>query len=151
MQVDHAANAPFDVHGLGALGDRRPGNHFGRNRVQLECARIVTVGILAARVGQGRAAVDGRAHIAWAQAAYGHPVAFAGFTLKQDPGNALQRLGDVVVRKQANIFRGDGVNHDIRLALDFRRTIETALDARDDDFLEHPHVRDRVMLKKVYA
>ena len=63
-----------------------------------------------------------------------------------DAGNALKRLGDVVVRKQADVFRCNRVDHLVSRAFDRGRGIQAAANTNNRDFLERFVVRRRCLV-----
>ena len=71
-----------------------------------------------------------------AEAARGDHRAFAVAAVDRDAGDSLQRLGEIRVRELADVFGIDRVDHADRVALGLHRSLETATQARDHDFLQ---------------
>src|SRR3546814_10455423 len=84
--------------------------------------------------GRDCVAVDQRLGQVGRGAAQRHALALAELAIDDDAGYALKRLGDILVRKFADIFRSDDVGDHIRIALGLDRLAERTANAGDDDF-----------------
>ena len=69
-------------------------------------------------------------------AAQADALAFAELAVDDDAGDALQRLGDVLVRELADVLGGERVDDADRLALGLDRFAQAAADAGDDDLFD---------------
>jgi hypothetical protein len=70
------------------------------------------------------------------EAAHRNVAAFAAVALDGHAGDALQRLGDVLVGQLAQVFRGDRVDDSDGLALDVDGLLLAGADAGDDDLFD---------------
>jgi hypothetical protein len=71
-----------------------------------------------------------------AQPAQVDAFALAEITADDDAGHALQRLGEILVRELADVFRGDGINDADRVALGLQRLANASADTGDDDLVQ---------------
>src|SRR5688572_15051345 len=65
--------------------------------------------------------------------AHGYALALAEVSADRNAGDPLQGLGDILVRKLADIFGGDGIDDRIGSTLDLDRLLKAGADTRDDD------------------
>ena len=71
-----------------------------------------------------------------ARAANADPLSLAEFPVHDDAGNALQRFGEVLVRKLADVFGGERIDNADCLALGLERLAQTAANTGDDHFID---------------
>ena len=120
--VDAAADAAFDQVRRARLVDVDSGDELGRNILQRDAA---------AGSGEGLAAVEVGGHVG--QAADQDGVRLAVGARDLDAGDALQRIGDRIVRKLADILRHDRIGDGDRILLERLRRSQAAPDAGHDD------------------
>ena len=85
---------------------------------------------------QGAAAVDQHARELRTEAADRDLSALAAHAVDGDAGDALQRLGEVLVRELADVLGDERVHDVVGVALHVEGLAQTAADAGDDDFLD---------------
>ena len=124
-QVDRARNAGGDERGVGGLVDVDGLEEF-RGILIIFDAAIVADGDLFA-------AVEQRGREIGAEAADRQALVAAFKPLRGDAGQTRKRVGDRHVRQLADVFGGDRVHDQHRLALDLRRGFKASADAGDDD------------------
>src|SRR3546814_8381521 len=101
--------------------------------------------------GRDCVAVDQRLGQVGRGAAQRHALALAELAIDDDAGYALKRLGDILVRKFADIFRADDVGDHIRIALGLDRLAERTANTGDDDRSEEHTSELQSLMRNSYA
>ena len=120
-QVDGAAQATFDHVGRRVLVHVDAAEQFGRHVFEAQATAVVG--------GEDVTTIELGAYLG--QAADGDRAAFAVVARNLDAGDALQRLGDVVVGQLADVFGDDGVDDLLGVLLDQLRLGDAAARAGD--------------------
>ena len=137
-QVDGGAERAFFGFGRRGLAHRDVVEELRRESVEVEVATAVRA---ARRVGaavgaHGFDAVDAHARELRAQAAHGNLPAFAGIARDHDARNALQRFGEVQIRKIGDVFGDDHVDRADLILLRFERFVEARAETGYHDFFD---------------
>ncbi len=102
----------------------------------VEVERAVAVGGGAVGAGGDRfETVHADAGELGAQTAHGDGAAFTAVALDRDAGDALERLGKVLIGELGHVLGDDGVHCADRAALDIERGFQRLAEAGDDDLL----------------
>src|SRR3546814_13112995 len=134
MDVDRPADAAFLDIRLRALVHLDPADDLGGQGQIVEAAGRIELVEDEPVGGRDCVAVDQRLGQVGRGAAQRHALALAELAIDDDAGYALKRLGDILVRKFAAIFRADDVGVYIRIALGLDRLAERTATAGYDDF-----------------
>jgi hypothetical protein len=134
VEVDHRAQRSLVQFGRRGLVDDDRVEQLGSEDVEVESA--VAVRRRTVMAGRDRLQpVHAYARELCAQAAHGDAAAFTAVALDRDAGNALERLGEVLVGEFGDVLGDDGIDRGDRFAFHIERGVERGAEARDDDFL----------------
>ncbi len=104
-------------------------DQFGRKRVEAEASRQIFRCDLPA--------VDENGVELRAEAAHGDRLTFTAGAVDGHTADTLERLGEVGVRKLADVFRGDRIDDAARVAFDIPRSRHARADAGNCDFFQY--------------
>ena len=125
-QVDGAADAALEVRRLGGLQHVGPGDHFGGQHIERELAAVA--------VRREQPSVEGDDAELRPKPAHVHVLALAAARAPHgNTGNVREGVGDVVVRKAAEVLGNDGILDDLCALLAIERLDERSARAGDDD------------------
>lgn len=137
--VHHSGNAAFEHACGGCLAHRELGEEFGGEQIQIDFA-VLVLRIQADRGSGNAGAVERGLGEAGAQAADGDIETFAIDVARQlHAGNTVERLGDIHVRKLADIFGKHRVGKADRIALGVGGELDATSVAGDGDSVQLGH------------
>ena len=138
--VERAAHAALHEVGLRRLVHLDRLHQFGLHGLEPEGPLLAVVADVAGeRLGAARqcaAAIDQHARELRTETPDRNLGALAAHAVDGDAGDALQRLGEVLVRELADVLGDERVHDVVRVAFHVEGLAQAAADAGDDDFLD---------------